>query len=112
MKIIVTGPPNFLVTRSINFRNFTLQPSIANRLDPPEEKGNHENELDPSLGLHGDNSVLTSANEDDEPPPRPPPPLEDIELPRHVANSNQTKIDFNGQFVLYLKSQKDLFSDL
>lgn len=68
----------------------------ANRLDPPEEKGNHENELDPSLGLHGDNSVLTSANEDDEPPPRPPPPLEDIELPRHVANSNQTKIDFNG----------------
>ena len=67
----------------------------ANRLDP-QEKDNHGNELDPSLGLHGDNSVLTSANEDDEPPPRPPPPLEDIDLPRDVANSNQTEIDFNG----------------
>ena len=67
----------------------------ANRLDP-QEKDNHENKVDTSLGLHTDTSVLTSANEDDEPPPRPPPPVEDIDLTCHVANPNRTEIDFNG----------------
>lgn len=68
----------------------------ANKLDP-QEKDNHENTVDTSLGLHGENSLLTSANEDDEPPPRPPPPQEDIDMPRqYVANSNQTEIDFNS----------------
>ena len=67
----------------------------ANRLDP-QEKDNNDNKVDTSLGLHGENSVLTSANEDDEPPPRPPPPLENIDLPRDVANPYQTEIDFNG----------------
>ena len=71
-----------------------VEPS-ANRLDP-QKKDNHKNEVDPSLGLHRDNSALTSVNEDDEPPPRPPPPIEDIDLPHHVADSNQTEIDFNG----------------
>jgi len=66
------------------------------RLAPQEEKDDRENEVGTSLGLHRDNSVLTSANEDDEPPPRPPPPIEDTDLPRDVANSNQTEIDFNG----------------
>ena len=67
----------------------------TNRLDP-QEKDSNENEVDTSLGLHGENSVFSSANEDDEPPPRPPPPLENIDLPRDVANPNQTEIDFNG----------------
>lgn len=68
----------------------------ANQLDP-QEKDNHVNTVDNSLGLHGENSLLPSANEDDEPPPRPPPPQEDIDMPRqYVANSNQTEIDFNG----------------
>lgn len=67
----------------------------ANRLDP-REKDNHEKEVDPSLRLRGENSALSPANEDDELPPRPPPPLEDIDLPRHVANPNQNEVDFNG----------------
>lgn len=67
----------------------------SNRLDP-QKKDNHENKVDTSLGLHGDNYLLTSANEDDEPPPRPPPPLEDIDLTSHVASPTRTDIDFNG----------------
>ena len=69
----------------------------ANHLDP-QEKDNHEKEVDPSLRLHGENFILSPANEDDEPPPRPPPPLEDIDLPRHVANPNQNEIDFNAVY--------------
>lgn len=62
----------------------------------PKEKDKDKKEVDTSLSLHGENVFSSLDSEDDEPPPRPPPPMEDIELPRHVADSNQNEIDYNG----------------
>ncbi|XP_078347150.1 uncharacterized protein LOC144632388 isoform X3 [Oculina patagonica] len=67
----------------------------AQRTDS-QEKDNDKKEADTSFRLHKENAISLPDSEDDEPPPRPPPPMEDIDLPRHVADSNKNEIDYNG----------------
>lgn len=62
----------------------------------PQERDSNKKDVDTSLRLREENVFTSQDSEDDEPPPRPPPPMEDIDLLRHMADSNQNEIDFNG----------------